>query len=93
MQTLKATNQLNITMSQRNPNRAQIEETANVAEQLLLDEAVKECVRYIFCREGNKIPIKRVDIAKHLNTTCQTPSGDVSSVISKANQVLKTVRY
>lgn len=77
-------------MSQRRPNRS----IANVAEDdddLSLDEAVKECVRYIFCREGNKIPIKRADIVKHLSTTCQTPSGDVNAVISRANQVLKKV--
>lgn len=77
-------------MSQRRPNRS----TANIAEEdddLALDEAVKECVRYIFYREGNKTPFKRADIVKHLSTTCQTPSGDVNTVISRANQVLKKV--
>ncbi|CAK1587234.1 unnamed protein product [Parnassius mnemosyne] len=56
-----------------------------------LKSAVKECVRYIFCREGSKIPIKRAEILKHIQSVCETPSNQVNNVIVEANNVLKTV--
>ncbi|XP_059048738.1 non-structural maintenance of chromosomes element 3 homolog [Achroia grisella] len=56
-----------------------------------LGGAINECVRYIVIREGSKIPIKRAEIAKHLNSTCQTPSNQVNSVVIEANKILKKV--
>lgn len=76
-------------MSQRRLNRPTVDVTED--DDLSLDKPVKECVRYVFCREGNKIPFKRADIAKYLNTTCQTASGDVNRVITRANNELKRV--
>ncbi|XP_026754710.2 non-structural maintenance of chromosomes element 3 homolog [Galleria mellonella] len=73
-------------MSQRRVNRSNTEE---VEENI--ESAINECVRYIVIREGSKIPIKRAEIAKHLNSTCQTPSNQVNSVIIEANKVLKRV--
>jgi uncharacterized Rmd1/YagE family protein len=54
-----------------------------------LKNAVQECVRYLFCRERSKIPIKRTEILKHLLNTCQTPANQVNNVIVEANRVLK----
>ncbi|XP_063537588.1 non-structural maintenance of chromosomes element 3 homolog [Cydia strobilella] len=56
-----------------------------------IQNAVKECARYILSREGSKIPIKKADIAKHLATACQTPPQHVSGVISAAEKLLKKV--
>uniref|UniRef100_A0A1E1W4G7 MAGE domain-containing protein n=1 Tax=Pectinophora gossypiella TaxID=13191 RepID=A0A1E1W4G7_PECGO len=75
-------------MSQRRSNRPAVTEEEDDPS---LDRAINECVRYIFCREGSKIPFKRAEIAKHLNTTCQTNAGEVNSVISRANTILKRV--
>ncbi|XP_068617932.1 non-structural maintenance of chromosomes element 3 homolog [Battus philenor] len=72
-------------MSQRRQNRT-VGEDISVAEN-----AIKECVRYIFYREGSKIPIKRSEILKHLQNVCETPSNQVNTVIAEANKVLKTV--
>uniref|UniRef100_A0A2A4K7V2 MAGE domain-containing protein n=1 Tax=Heliothis virescens TaxID=7102 RepID=A0A2A4K7V2_HELVI len=56
-----------------------------------LEESIKECVRYIICREGSKIPIKRAEIIKHLNTTCQTPSNMVKTILVEADKIIKRV--
>ncbi|KAG6447480.1 non-structural maintenance of chromosomes element 3 homolog [Manduca sexta] len=56
-----------------------------------LKEAVIECVRFIVCREGSKIPIKRAEVVKHLETTCSTPSNLVNKVVLEANNTLKRV--
>lgn len=56
-----------------------------------LEDAIKECVRYIICREGSKIPIKRSEVSKHLNATCQTSPNQVNSVLIEANKILKRV--
>ncbi|KAL0822026.1 hypothetical protein ABMA28_005402 [Loxostege sticticalis] len=73
-------------MSQRRGNRSTAEES-----EANLDDAIKECVRFIVCREGSKIPIKRAEIVKHLNTTCQTLANQVNTVIVEANKTLKRV--
>ncbi|KAM3957934.1 non-structural maintenance of chromosomes element 3 homolog [Aphomia sociella] len=72
-------------MTQRR-NRSNTEEV-----DVNVESAINECVRYIICREGSKIPIKRAEIAKHLNSTCQTPSNQVNTVIIEANKILKRV--
>lgn len=73
-------------MSQRRSNRSQdAEDVQN------LEEAIKECVRYIVCREGSKIPIKRFEIVKHLGTVCQTPANQINNVVVGANNILKKV--
>ncbi|CAB3234387.1 unnamed protein product [Arctia plantaginis] len=74
-------------MSQRKVNKSR-DTRPDISE---LEPAIKECVRYILCREGGKIPIKRGDINKHLNTVCQTPQNQVSAIIVEANKVLKKV--
>lgn len=56
-----------------------------------LEDAIKECVRYIICREGSKIPIKRSEVSKHLSATCQTSPNQVNSVLIEANKILKRV--
>lgn len=58
-----------------------------------IEDSVKECVRFIVCREGSKIPIKRSEIIKHLSTVCETPSNHTNAVIIEANKVLKRVSY
>ncbi|KAI8439830.1 hypothetical protein MSG28_013497 [Choristoneura fumiferana] len=78
-------------MSQRRSTRAgapaaPIEEEEDDSS---LEEAVNECTRYILCREASKLPIKRADIAKHLATVCQTPSGVVSRVILRTDKLLE----
>lgn len=73
-------------MSQRRLNRSV--EPEDITQ---LDRAIKECVRYIFYREGSKIPIKRPEILKHLDVVCQTPANRVNTVLLEANKVLKTV--
>lgn len=74
-------------MSQKKINKSR-DSRPDISE---CEPAIKECVRYILCREGGKIPIKRADINKHLNNVCQTPQNQVSGVISEANKVLKKV--
>lgn len=74
-------------MSQRRNNRSSNAEV-DISE---LKDSIKECVRFLVCREGSKIPIKRGEIIKHLSTTCQTPTNKVSTVIIEANKVLKKV--
>ena len=74
-------------MSQRRGNRSTNVEP-DVSE---LEEAIKECVHYILCREGSKIPIKRGEIIKHLNATCETATSQVNRVLSEADKVLKRV--
>lgn len=77
-------------MSQRRANRTV--NTSNSEEiEATLEDAINECVRFITCREGSKIPIKRAEIIKHLNTTCQTPANQVNTVVIEANKVLKRV--
>lgn len=71
-------------MSQRRQNRSQ-------AEEGIGDDVVNECVRFIICREGSKIPIKRPEIIKHLTTTCQISSNQINKIIIEANKVLKRV--
>ncbi|GBP56325.1 Non-structural maintenance of chromosomes element 3 homolog [Eumeta japonica] len=56
-----------------------------------IDDAVQECVRYILCREGSKLPIKRVDLLKHLSGICQTSSGEINVIVAESNKVLKRV--
>ncbi|XP_014364449.2 non-structural maintenance of chromosomes element 3 homolog [Papilio machaon] len=73
-------------MSQRRHIR-----TSAVEDTTTLDRAVTECVRYIFSREGSKIPIKRAEILKYLQNACETTSNQISSVMVEANKVLKTV--
>lgn len=74
-------------MSQRR-NRSLQEFDANAPG---VREAIEECVRYIFYREGSKIPIKRAEIIKHLASTCQTSPNQVNTFISEANKLLKKV--
>ncbi|KAJ8712548.1 hypothetical protein PYW07_005390 [Mythimna separata] len=74
-------------MSQRRGNRSTNAEP-DISE---LEDSIKECVHYIICREGSKIPIKRSEIIKHLNTTCETPTSQVNKVIIEANKILKRV--
>ncbi|KOB67126.1 MAGE-like protein 2, partial [Operophtera brumata] len=71
-------------MSQRRSNRSQADE--DVPD---LAEPIKECVRFIVCREGSKIPIRRSEIVKHLVTVCQTPSNQINNVVLGANNLLK----
>lgn len=79
-------------MSQRRSTRAAVPAALiEEEEDNSLEEAVNECARYILCREASKIPIKRANIIKHLATVCQTPSGDVSRVISRTNKLLEKV--
>ncbi|XP_013180075.1 PREDICTED: melanoma-associated antigen G1-like [Papilio xuthus] len=73
-------------MSQRRQIR-----TSAVEEITTSDRAVIECVRYIFSREGSKIPIKRAEILKYLQSTCETSTNQISSIMVEANKVLKTV--
>ncbi|VVC88625.1 unnamed protein product [Leptidea sinapis] len=54
-------------------------------------DAVKECVRYIICREGSKIPIKRIEIIKHLQNTYQTSTNHINTVILEADKLLKKI--
>ncbi|XP_038222285.1 non-structural maintenance of chromosomes element 3 homolog [Zerene cesonia] len=56
-----------------------------------LGDAINECVRYILCREGSKIPIKRVDIIKFLNSTCQVSTNQVNSIIRESETILKQI--
>lgn len=76
-------------MSQRRSQRS----TAPADEELdpALDGAVTECVRYVLCRESSKIPLKRAEIVKHLNTTFQISSNQVNKIVAEANKILKTV--
>ncbi|KAH9640303.1 hypothetical protein HF086_001655, partial [Spodoptera exigua] len=76
----------NFTMSQRRTRQSNAE--VDVSE---LEDGIKECVRYIICREGSKIPIKKGDVSKHLSATCQTPSNHVNTVLIEANKILKRV--
>lgn len=73
-------------MSQRKSNRSTPEES-----NPNLEDHIKECVRFIVCREGSKIPIKRAEIVKHLANTCQTSPNQVNAVIIEANKTLKRV--
>nr|XP_021186038.2 non-structural maintenance of chromosomes element 3 homolog [Helicoverpa armigera] len=73
--------------SQAEQDRSTIAET-DVSDH---EDSIKECVRYIICREGSKIPIKRAEIIKHLSTTCQTPSNLVKTVLVEADRILKRV--
>ncbi|XP_075980384.1 non-structural maintenance of chromosomes element 3 homolog [Anticarsia gemmatalis] len=75
-------------MSQRRANRSRGGDTDDVAG---LEDSIKECVRFILCKEGSKIPIKRGEILKHLSTVCQTATNLVNIVIIEANKVLKNV--
>lgn len=72
-------------MSQRRSNRSQAEDVPN------LEEPIKECVRFIVCREGSKIPIKRSEIVRHLGAVCQTPSNQINNVVVGANNILRKV--
>ncbi|KAJ2940401.1 hypothetical protein O0L34_g80 [Tuta absoluta] len=74
-------------MSQRRANRSSAVEEDDGS----LDTAVNECVRFVLCREGSKIPFKRAEIGKHLHATCETSLGDVNRVVTKANKILKEV--
>ncbi|CAG4982220.1 unnamed protein product [Colias eurytheme] len=56
-----------------------------------LGDAINECVRYILCREGSKIPIKRVDIIKFLNSTSQVSTSQVNAIIREAEKILKKI--
>ncbi|RVE48028.1 hypothetical protein evm_007340 [Chilo suppressalis] len=76
-------------MSQRRANRTN---TTNEEEiSMHLEDAIKECVRFIICREGSKKPIKRAEISSHLNTTCQTPNNQINTVMIEANKLLKRI--
>lgn len=75
-------------MSQRRINRTHTDEDLSH-----LEDAIKECVRFIFCREGSKIPIKRTEIIKHLTTACETPNNQVNKVIAEADKTLKKVTF
>lgn len=63
-----------------------------VEDTTTLDRAAVECVRYVFSREGSKLPIKRTEILKYLQNVCETPSNQINSVMVEANKVLKSVR-
>ncbi|KAL4714858.1 hypothetical protein ACJJTC_012530 [Scirpophaga incertulas] len=79
-------------MSQRRNNRTNpVLNNSNPERQIDLDGAIKECVRFIVCREGSKIPIKRAEIVKHLSSTYQLPKNQVNSVIVEANRKLKEI--
>ncbi|CAG9564478.1 unnamed protein product [Danaus chrysippus] len=54
-------------------------------------EAVYGCVRYILCREGSKIPIKRSDIINHISETCKVTKQNASHVFIAAQNELKRV--
>lgn len=74
-------------MSQRRGNRS-----TNVEPDISnLEESIKECVHFILCREGSKIPIKRSEIIKHLHATCETATNQVNTVLAEANKILKRV--
>lgn len=73
-------------MSQRRNNRS-----SNDTNFENMEESIQECVRYIICREGSKLPIKRAEILKHLSTVCQTTSNQINTVIIEANKILKNV--
>ncbi|XP_026495717.2 non-structural maintenance of chromosomes element 3 homolog [Vanessa tameamea] len=53
--------------------------------------AVNECVRYILCQEGSKIPIKHCDIRKHLEDNFGAPRNLIKNIITNANNILKNV--
>ncbi|XP_053611160.1 non-structural maintenance of chromosomes element 3 homolog isoform X1 [Plodia interpunctella] len=73
-------------MSQRRANRSTVD-----SEETVDEDAVNECVRFIVCREGSKIPIKRAEIMKHLSATTQIPGNQVKSILVEANKILKKV--
>lgn len=56
-----------------------------------ISQAAKECVRYIVCREGSKIPIKRSDIIKNIASAADVPSNQINTVVTQANKLLKKV--
>ncbi|CAG9129551.1 unnamed protein product [Plutella xylostella] len=56
-----------------------------------LGEAINECARFLICREGSKIPIKRAEIQKFLAPNFQIPSNRINVVISEANKLIRKV--
>ncbi|OWR53949.1 Melanoma antigen protein 2 [Danaus plexippus plexippus] len=54
-------------------------------------EAVNGCVRYILCREGSKIPIKRSDIINHISETGKVTKQNAINVFNAAQKELKKV--
>lgn len=66
------------------------ESSSCTAEEINRD-IVNECVRFIVCREGCKIPIKRAEIIKHITTSNQISVSQINKVIIEANKVLKNV--
>lgn len=76
-------------MSQRRSNRSR-EEPEDLSH---LEDSIKECVRFMLCREGSKVPIKRSEVNKHLSTVCQTASNQINTVIIEASKVLKRVIF
>lgn len=58
-----------------------------------LGEAINECARFLICREGSKIPIKRAEIQKFLAPNFQIPSNRINVVISEANKLIRKVIF
>ncbi|CAK1555544.1 unnamed protein product [Leptosia nina] len=56
-----------------------------------IEGTIHECVHFILCREGSKIPIKRSEIKDHLNTTCQMPPSEINGIIVQAEKLLKRI--
>ncbi|XP_047521477.1 non-structural maintenance of chromosomes element 3 homolog [Pieris napi] len=66
--------------------------TSRVEESLNTNtNAVTECVRYILCREGSKVPIKRSEIKDYLSTSSQISQNDMNSIILESERVLKKI--
>ncbi|XP_039756273.1 MAGE-like protein 2 [Pararge aegeria] len=71
-------------------NHSQHGSNRSMAENACPAEAVNQCVKFLVCREGSKIPIKNADIENFITSVIQTPV-DKKLVIEKANKVLKSV--
>ncbi|XP_022116037.1 non-structural maintenance of chromosomes element 3 homolog [Pieris rapae] len=65
--------------------------TSRVEESPNTTNAVPECVRYILCREGSKVPIKRSEIKDYLSTSSQISQNDMNSIILEAERILKKI--
>lgn len=49
----------------------------------LFDNSVRQCVRYVFCREADKIPIKRSEILEQIAPEYRKKSKNVLVEVEK----------
>ncbi|CAH4029892.1 unnamed protein product [Pieris brassicae] len=73
-------------MTRKEGSTSRVEEPSNTHTN-----AVTECVRYILCREGSKVPIKRSEIKDYLSTSSQISQNDMNTIILEAERVLKKI--